>query len=294
MILTVGVGNTVRFWHDRWCEPGILKNIFPRLFSISSQKTFCINSLGEWNGNSWVWSLEWRGTLYEWEREQVRSLQDIIVRYGPSRQRRDGVMWKQSGHTNYPTRSIMAKLNENYSPILPKHIVHIVWQKFIPPRAKLAVWLANMEKLKTGDFLVEKGIITSHDALCPFCGLEIESNSHIIFTCRFAWSTWMEILNWWSLSAALQNRFTNFCSQWMGLQKSKKAKEFWGLTLGCVIWSIWYEKNQIKFNQRSPYLPSFVHSLKIRIGIWAREILGFSCSSPQNIIYDVESFVLQV
>ena len=137
-------------------------------------------------------------------------------------------MWKHSGDMSFPTKGIVAKVNDAFSPTLPKHIINFVWQKFVPPRAKLIVWLANLEKLKTGDFLVQKGIIAPQDALCPFCSLQIESNSHIIFTCRFAWSTWMEILKWWSISSALHNRCNIFCEQWLGLLKLSDARKFWG------------------------------------------------------------------
>ena len=195
---------------------------------------------------------------------------------------------------SYPTKSITAKVNDSFSPALPKHIINIVWQNFVPPRAKLIVWLANLEKLKTRDFLVEKGIINPQDAFCLFCSQEIESNSHIIFTCRFAWCTWMEILTWWSLSTTLHNRCHNFCSQWLGLLKLSKARKFWGLTLGCVIWSLWFERNQIKFNHKTPNLRNFVQSLKIRIGIWAKEMLGYKSFAPQNVIYNIDSNVLQV
>ena len=294
MLLTVGGGNSILFWHDKWCESGILKTSFPRLFSLSSQKNSLINQMRQWNGNIWIWNLQWRRALFQWESEEVRRFKEIIVRNGPSRERKDGIMWKFSGDTSYPTMSITAKVNESFSPTLPKQITNIVWQKFVPPRAKLIVCLANLEKLKTGDFLVGKGIINPQDALCPFCSLEIESNSHIIFTCRFAWSIWMEILKWWSLSTALHNRCNNFCSQWLGLQKLRKARNFWGLTLGCVIWSLWFERNQIKFNHKSPNLKIFVQSLKIRIGIWAKEMLGYKSFAPQNVIFNLDSNVLQV
>ena len=111
----------------------------------------------------------------------------MIVQKGPSRERVDGVYWMQSGNLCYPTKCITAKINESYTPSLSRPIVNIVWQKFFPPRAKLFVWLANLEKLKTGDFLVEKGIINPQEAACPFCSLQIESNSHILFTSKFAW-----------------------------------------------------------------------------------------------------------
>ena len=140
---------------------------------------------------------------------------------------------------------------------------------------------------------MEKGIINPQDAACPYCRLEIESNSHILFTCRFAWSTWMEILKWWGLSAILHNRCQNFSVQWFGLVKNRKYRNIWALILGCVTWSLWYERNHIKFERKAPNLHNFVLSRKIKIGIWAKEMLGSSGSAP-NIIYNIDSIVLLV
>ena len=186
MLISVGNGNSVRLWHDRWCEAGILKRIFPRLFAISLQKNLLVSQLGEWNENIWAWDLRWRRGLYEVENEEVSRLKYIIEQKEPIREREDGVYWKHSGKSYYPTKCIMAKINESYTPPLSKPIVNIIWQNSIAPRAKLSVWVANLEKLKTGDFLLGKGIINPQEATCPFCNLEMESNSHILFSCRFA------------------------------------------------------------------------------------------------------------
>ena len=150
----------------------------------------------------------------------MHRLKHIIEHKELSREREDGVYRKQSGLLDYPTKSIIAKINESYTPSLTKPIVNIIWQKFIPPRDKLSVWLANPEKLKIGDLLVEKGIIDPQQAACPFCSIELESNSHILFSCSFAWNTWMNMLAWWGLSTALHNQCKNFSIQWLGLVKN--------------------------------------------------------------------------
>ena len=139
---------------------------------------------------------------------------------------------------------------------------------------------------------MEKGIIGPQNALCPFCNSELESNSHILFTCSFAWNTWMEILRWWNLSGPLHSTFSSFSSQWIGLVSGKKRKDIWNLSLGCVIWSLWYERNKIKFEGKTPNFQNFVMSLKIRIGIWAKEMLGVTGCAP-NVIHHAGPFVLQ-
>ena len=175
---------------------------------------------------------------------------------------------------------------------MPKSLASVVWQKFIPPRAQLTVWLAYKEKLKTGDILVEKGIISPHYAYCPFCSTDLETNTHILFTCRFAWNTWMEILKWWNVSAPLHRTFPIFSEQWLGLIKDRKCKDIWIISLGCVVWSLWHERNQIKFESKSLNFQNFVTSLKLRIGTWAKEMMGLS-GYPPHVIFNVHSLILR-
>ena len=169
----------------------------------------------------------------------------------PRRETANGVYWRGSGNVSFPVKSIAAKVYESSSPILSKPIINTIWQNFIPPRAQVTIWLANLNKLKPGDFLVEKGIINSQQALCPFCSLEVKSNSHILFTWSFSWSIWMKILEWCGISDVLHNRCGNFSIEWVGLMKCPKKNNLWRLILGCVIWSLWYERNKIKIEMVS-------------------------------------------
>ena len=210
MGVKIGNGQSVSFWHDTWCDGGALKRIFPKLYTISLQKNLLISQMGIWQEESWVWQLSWRRNLYDWEQDQATRLETLIQQFNPDRNMEDSMVWKHSGSMVYPTKIIGEKMLEDIAPILEKPIINHVWQKFIPPRVQLTIWLANLERLKTGDFLLENGIIDAQRATCPFCSTGTESNSHILFTCNFSWRSWMEILKWWGISAALQNQCSNF------------------------------------------------------------------------------------
>ncbi|XP_057526407.1 uncharacterized protein LOC130805639 [Amaranthus tricolor] len=113
--------------------------------------------MGDWQKGSWVWYFIWRRNLYECKNDEVSRLKNHIEQIRPVRDREDRVVWKHSGSLYNPTKSIGAKMFKDQEPILSKPIINLVWQKFIPPRAQLSIWLENLEKLKTGDFLAEKG-----------------------------------------------------------------------------------------------------------------------------------------
>lgn len=61
--------------------------------------------------------------------------------------------------------------------------------------------------------------------------------------------------------------------------------------MGCVLWSLWYERNEIKFEQTSPDFNRFAYSLKISISVWAKELLGYSDFSPQVFANNLDAFI---
>ena len=91
MLVKLGNGTSIRFWHDSWCEAGIFKRIFPRLYIISLQKNSFISQMVNWNEESWVWNLRLRRTLYEWEKDEASTLKHHIEQKCPNREMVDGV-----------------------------------------------------------------------------------------------------------------------------------------------------------------------------------------------------------
>ena len=110
----------------------------------------------EWRHGSWNWKLLWRRRLYEWEEGYLQDLIACIENDIPDRGKRDRdhrVIWKWSGDGNFSSMSL--KCYESVELILPKSVTDIIW-KNIAPRAQLTLWLACLEKLKTGDFIWER------------------------------------------------------------------------------------------------------------------------------------------
>lgn len=151
----------------------------------------------------------------------------------------------------------------------------LIWKLKAPPRAQIVVWLACLGKLKTGDFLMGKGVLSSANALCPLCEVALETNSHILFSCDVSWSIWMQILEWWGVTGVLHNQCPTFSISWASLKPFRCSKALWDLILGCTIWSLWFQRNQIKFEGRLIDIPSFFNTLKIRVNTWAEELLGY-------------------
>lgn len=63
----IGNGNDTRFWLDPWVGDGCLKDLFPRLYSISISRTGSVASMGFWNGDNWQWAFVWRRRFFSLE-----------------------------------------------------------------------------------------------------------------------------------------------------------------------------------------------------------------------------------
>ena len=69
------------FWVDQWVGEIPLKERFPRLFSVSSQKQNYITDTGIWDGGVWNWRFEWRRRLFSWEEHMVGDLLLAITQH---------------------------------------------------------------------------------------------------------------------------------------------------------------------------------------------------------------------
>ena len=52
----VGDGSTIFFWHDRWCEGGPLKDLFPSLYALAENKDESVVDYREQVFGSFVWA----------------------------------------------------------------------------------------------------------------------------------------------------------------------------------------------------------------------------------------------
>ncbi|CAO2826227.1 unnamed protein product [Amaranthus hypochondriacus] len=100
----------------------------------------------------------------------------------------------------------------------------------------------------------------------------------------------MMILNWWGIKGVFHSQCELFVPSWSGLWIGRRGKKLWNLILSCVIWSLWYERNRAKFEALSPGFQKFAYSLRIRVGIWAKEILEVVGFSPLDLATNMEDF----
>jgi len=92
--LSVGSGTRIMFWEDQWVGNFTLKDKFTSLFSISTQQTALISTMGWFEGQVWKWALAWKRELVQYEVQLVKELTALISAHHPLPNQEHILYWK--------------------------------------------------------------------------------------------------------------------------------------------------------------------------------------------------------
>ena len=74
----IGNGSRVKFWLDKWAHKLALRELFPMLFTLSSQQLETISNMGWFEGQLWRWTLTWKRQPSPEEQEHIIELQALL------------------------------------------------------------------------------------------------------------------------------------------------------------------------------------------------------------------------
>lgn len=80
--INLGDGKKTSFWEGMWSGDRSLREAYPRMFQLCSNKEGKVAEMGAWDNGEWRWRLRWRGTLRESEKEGEASLLNFLQACG--------------------------------------------------------------------------------------------------------------------------------------------------------------------------------------------------------------------
>ena len=106
------------------------------------------------------------------------------------------------------------------------------------------MWTATHSQILTLDNLMLRGCPLANR--CCLCCCNAESMNHLLLFCPIAHSLWMYMLRLfgieWVMPGSVADLF--FCwYHWLG----KHSSNIWDLVPGCLLWTIWTERNRRSF-----------------------------------------------
>ncbi|XP_057418742.1 uncharacterized protein LOC130712948 [Lotus japonicus] len=193
LIVNIGDGSNTRFWEDPWVDIMPLRNRFPRLFAMSSNKLSMVAEVGIIVQGKWTWDLAFRRDFFDWELEIHSTFINLINSHFPSRGSRDHICWCFESSGLFSVKGLCKwiedKVNEGEQWALPSQV-----KKIVPPKVGLLFWQGCYNKIACKQNLLSRGVSLEDNGLCSLCSQAPETANHLFLHCLLSWSMWSDIV----------------------------------------------------------------------------------------------------
>ena len=96
VMFSIGSGESVSFWLDQWCEEGVLKGLFPAIYSIAQDKQAKVANYLSWHNDDMVWSVNVVRSLQDWEVEDFMGFMEFLYNQKVKKEVMDTMRWKHT------------------------------------------------------------------------------------------------------------------------------------------------------------------------------------------------------
>jgi hypothetical protein len=203
----LGNGLNTSFWSDIWVGSLPLKEKFPCLFSISTQREATVADI-HGSSENMHWNLTWRHRFFVWEEDLLRHLLDLITLITLS-DAGDRWGWKPDNGDAFSVRSTFLLVSDFTvsalvvsAGLLSGLIVN--WKSPAPPKVRAFAWQLLHDRIPTRVNLCRRQIIdVTGDLSCALCGVLTEDSNHLFIYCDVAMRVWAAVFVWLQMPFSL-------------------------------------------------------------------------------------------
>ncbi|XP_028104744.1 uncharacterized protein LOC114303793 [Camellia sinensis] len=268
----VGGGNRIKFWHDKWCGNTCLKNEFPLIFNLSTDKDGSLHQYFARKTSPNNWNFPIRRVMFTWELDEESSLLGALSSAPSlSPHKANCYFWAcaTASTGEFSVSSIYSFSNSTLGPHLP--IYNHIWNRAVPLKVSFFCWLAWKNKIKSAEFMHRIGILDPSISIsCTFCVYDSESASHVLLHYPFSWLIWSSIIHEWGLSWCIQDSVDGLLQWWMSVNFKHFDRLIWRANPLIVLWSLWKCRNKCIFEKAQPKFSNMSESIKIRAVLWLK------------------------
>jgi hypothetical protein len=250
----VGNGSSTRFWEEKWIGDTVLKEKFPRLFSLSEQKELAVSELLEaFLDRS---KLLWRRSLFQWEEELVDKLGMMVSEVALSTDR-DKWVWNLDEDGIFSVKStynyLAAELsNSEMVSMEEARVFKKIWESTAPSKIIAFSWQLLYDRLPSKRNLRSRGMVQFlHNENCTWCGVCPETGIHLLLHCNYAQEVWGRVCRWLGLDVVIPPNFFIFLLCFLDGAGSKKVRKGLLLIWHTTLWLLWKARNGLIFNNVS-------------------------------------------
>ncbi|MFS8006042.1 putative reverse transcriptase zinc-binding domain-containing protein [Helianthus anomalus] len=262
----LGSGDSIRFWLDPWAGDSPLKNVFPALFRLESDK-FCwvrdrFDGVSSSFSGRWNWSRPLASVIENTELSSLVSLLSgkVVSSF------RDSWVWVGGKNGEFSVSEVkhFLKSGSDFSSYF-----RFIWSKWVPKKCNILLWRAEMGRIATTDALIKRNCFSGNN-VCSLCEDGEESAEHLFCSCVVAANIWYLISRWCRISTifAFCIRDLTAVHEHSGLHRVAKEALHGIILTGC--WCIWKARNEKRFNNNRKAILDIFQDIKSLSFLWYR------------------------
>ncbi|WMV11936.1 hypothetical protein MTR67_005321 [Solanum verrucosum] len=242
--IKIGDGGKTLFWEEVWAGQASLKASFPDLFSLSLQKVATVKEMRDAQG----WNLKFRRPLNDWEVNRMVEFLNVLERYKELSNREDKLLWAPDtqGRFSVGTAYRNSQRTHTQSSYWPWKMI---WKVKVPFKVACFTWLLAKQVVLTQDNRMKKGLDLC--SRCFFCECETETINHLFLHCKETVKLWQIFINKRGISWSMPGNIKEALACWNRDGNQSGHRERWKIVPACIWWTIWLERNQRCFENKS-------------------------------------------
>lgn len=187
--------------------------------------------------------------------------------------------WRHDGEGKYSVNSSYSFLQALHLEE-PEPVFKLVWSVPVPSNVKAFAWRLLKDRIQTRDNLRRRHVILNpYESLCPLCGLQEESSTHLFLLCNATNQIWYECSAWLGAMTTLVPTTKEHLLQFPSIGRSKAQREGECVIWMAIIWTIWLCRNKAIFNGSAFDSTTILELAQLRAWRWLRaKVEGFSYS----------------
>ncbi|KAH1262193.1 putative ribonuclease H protein [Glycine max] len=212
----------------------------------------------------------WRGrNLFDHEMVSASDFIDQVSALSPNATFKDQWVWGADPKGTFSTSSAYHFIREAQSTAYQNQAFSQLWDIKAPPKALAFAWRLMWDRLPTKDNLSRRQVALDSD-LCTFCQSQVESASHLFFSCNKIMPLWWEFSSWVNEDRVMHCRPVDHFTQHLSLAASQAINRKWKVWWVAATVSIWNYRNAMIFKNHQFAISKLVDDAIYLTWSWLR------------------------
>ncbi|XP_022002156.1 uncharacterized protein LOC110899580 [Helianthus annuus] len=273
-----GKGDNIAFWLDPWvsCDP--LKDMFPNLFHLETNRKVKISERIMIGSDCSRFFWQWKRPLESVsELDDLSKLSALLDNFHVS-DSADKWVWIGNGLEDFSVGGVKKALVKGNCPVTHSNFS---WCKWLPAKCNVFAWRADLGRIPTVDALRIRNVNISESG-CGFCNEGEDSVSHFFTECYVANVIWNSISRWCKVRQIYVFSFQDLLKahDFCGLKDPEKNFFYGVIIIAC--WCIWKARNEARFRNRRFRIEKILSDVKSYGFLWARNRSKYKNLSWEN------------